>query len=90
MLIASSENAIRGLLMHLFDIPPERISEIEIPTGLPMVYDAEANCLRLLEGQPADYNFGKGGAELLFDRGERGAAAPAEGAAAAAAGVAAA
>ena len=34
VLVASSENAIRGLLMHLFDIPEQRISEIEIPTGL--------------------------------------------------------
>ena len=30
VLVASSENAIRGLLMHLLDIPKERISEIEI------------------------------------------------------------
>lgn len=28
VLIASSENAIRGLLMHLLDIPEERISEV--------------------------------------------------------------
>ena len=28
VLIASSENAIRGLLMHLCDIPEERISEV--------------------------------------------------------------
>ena len=69
--------------VHLFDIPPERISEIEIPTGLPMVYDANANCLRLLEGQPTDYNFGKGGVELLFERGGSGAATTAEGVAAA-------
>jgi len=69
VLVASSENAIRGLLMHLFAIPPERISEVEIPTGLPLVYDIEGNCLRLLEGEASDYNFGKGGAELLFNRG---------------------
>ena len=50
VLVASSENAIRGLLMHLFDIPPARISEIEIPTGLPLVYDVRYRCLRLLEG----------------------------------------
>ncbi len=29
VLIASSENAIRGLLMHLCDIPTEIIHEIE-------------------------------------------------------------
>ena len=33
VLIASSENAIRGLLMHLCDIPTEVIHEVEIPTG---------------------------------------------------------
>ena len=65
VLVASSENAIRGLLMHLLDIPPERICEIEIPTGLPLVYDLESRCLRLLEGDFTDYNFGKSG-ELLF------------------------
>jgi bisphosphoglycerate-dependent phosphoglycerate mutase len=25
--------------MHLFNIPVARISEIEIPTGLPLIYD---------------------------------------------------
>ena len=65
VLIASSENAIRGLLMHLFDIPQERISEIEIPTGLPLVYDTHSRCLSLLEGEFSDYNFGASG-EMLF------------------------
>ena len=65
VLVASSENAIRGLLMHLFNIPKERISEIEIPTGLPLVYDVRNRCLRLLEGDFSTYNFGKSG-ELLF------------------------
>ena len=35
VLIASSENAIRGLLMHLCEIPVEKISGLEIPNGLP-------------------------------------------------------
>lgn len=65
VLIASSENAIRGLLMHLFNIPEERISEIEIPTGLPLVYDTSSRCLSLLEGDFSDHNFGASG-ELLF------------------------
>jgi len=67
VLVASSENAIRGILMHLFDLPKEKIVEIEIPTGLPMVVDFEHGCLRLLEGEAADYDFGKSG-ELLFRR----------------------
>ena len=39
MLISSSENAIRGLLMHLCDVPVERIADVEIPTGVPLLYD---------------------------------------------------
>ena len=65
VLVSTSENAIRGLLMHLCAIPKERISEIEIPTGLPLVYDLRERRLRLLEGEPSDYNFGKG-VDMLF------------------------
>ena len=75
VLIASSENAIRGLLMHLCDIPRDRISEVEIPTGLPMVYSFKRRCIRLLDdGQMptepgadplARFNFGTS-PELLF------------------------
>jgi len=65
VLVASSENAIRGLLMHLLRIPKEEIVNIEIPTGLPLVYDMRHRCLSLLEGDFTDYNFGKA-AETLF------------------------
>jgi hypothetical protein len=70
VLIASSENAIRGLLMHLCEIPSDRISEIEIPTGVPLIYDAAGQCVHLFDDgvspQPRDrYDFGKG-ADLLF------------------------
>lgn len=72
VLIASSENAIRGLLMHLCDIPEERISEIEIPTGLPLIYDVSNRQLQLLDdGTGRDllevYNFGTG-VDMLFTR----------------------
>jgi len=65
VLVASSENAIRGLLMHLLKIPTEEISNIEIPTGLPLVFDLRHKCLKLLEGDFRDYNFGKA-SEVLF------------------------
>ena len=71
VLISSSENAIRGLLMHLCDIPRERIKEVEIPTGLPMVYDPDQRCIRLLDDglfteDPTErYDFGSS-PELLF------------------------
>ena len=51
--------------MHLLHIPKEEIINIEIPTGLPLVFDMRHRCLKLLEGEFSDYNFGKA-AELLF------------------------
>ena len=74
VLIASSENAIRGLLMHLCDISPDRINEVEIPTGLPLIYSLKKKCIRILddgvdrkdEDDPLSrYNFGSS-PELLF------------------------
>ena len=70
VLVTTHENAIRGLLMYLCDIPSERISEVEIPTGLPLVYDIQRKCVQLLDdGSGVDpverYDFGKS-PELLF------------------------
>ncbi|KAL3935688.1 MAG: hypothetical protein SGBAC_008842 [Bacillariaceae sp.] len=46
VLISSSENAIRGLLMHLLDIEAEQITGLEIPNGLPLIYDVKSKCLK--------------------------------------------
>ena len=56
--------------MHLCDIPVEKISELEIPNGLPIIYDLNSRCVKLLDdGSGVDpiekYNFGKA-AEFLF------------------------
>lgn len=70
VLISSSENAIRGLLMHLCEIPEEQITGLEIPNGLPLIFDVKSKCLKLLDdGTGRDplevYNFGKA-AKYLF------------------------
>ena len=70
VLIASSENAIRGLLMHLCEIPEEKIAGLEIPNGLPLIYDMNSKCIKLLDdGSGQDplekYNFGTS-ASYLF------------------------
>jgi 2,3-bisphosphoglycerate-dependent phosphoglycerate mutase len=70
VLISSSENAIRGLLMFLCEIPEEKISELEIPNGLPLIYDPKSKCIKLLDdGSGLDplevYNFGNA-ANYLF------------------------
>eukprot|EP00531_Pseudo-nitzschia_arenysensis_P006022 CAMPEP_0116121460 /NCGR_PEP_ID=MMETSP0329-20121206/3708_1 /TAXON_ID=697910 /ORGANISM="Pseudo-nitzschia arenysensis, Strain B593" /LENGTH=860 /DNA_ID=CAMNT_0003615273 /DNA_START=116 /DNA_END=2698 /DNA_ORIENTATION=+ len=70
VLISSSENAIRGLLMHLCDIPESEITGLEIPNGLPLIYDIQSKCVKLLDdGTGRDplevYNFGTA-AKYLF------------------------
>jgi 2,3-bisphosphoglycerate-dependent phosphoglycerate mutase len=70
VLISSSENAIRGLLMHLCNIPESEITGLEIPNGLPLIYDVKSKCVKLLDdGTGRDplevYNFGPA-AKYLF------------------------
>lgn len=73
-LLLCCRNAIRGLLMHLCNIPQDKIPLVEIPTGLPLIYDSAQRKIRLLEDgdvgvtvNPLEkYNFGKA-PELLFD-----------------------
>jgi len=71
VLVASSENAIRGMLMYLLKIPVDRIAEVEIPTGLPLILDPVNKRIRLLDDGSDDdilerYNFGSS-PELLFE-----------------------
>lgn len=70
VLIASSENAIRGLLKYLCDIPEEKIAELEIPNGLPLVYDFPSKTVKLLDDNSGinplvKYNFGDAGPYLF-------------------------
>jgi len=70
VLISSSENAIRGLLMHLCQIPEDKITGLEIPNGLPLIFDLKSKCLKLLDdGSGRDplevHNFGSA-ASYLF------------------------
>jgi len=94
VLISSSENAIRGLLMHLCEIPEEvrvkmiilepeqiivskfvvhlfkHITELEIPNGLPLIFDVKGKCVKILDDGTGidpleEYNFGKA-AKYLF------------------------
>ena len=43
VLIAAHGNSIRSLVKYLENIPDDRIVELEIPTGRPLVYELDAN-----------------------------------------------
>lgn len=47
VLIAAHGNSLRALIKFLDDIPDDEITELEIPTGIPLVYELDDN-LRVL------------------------------------------
>lgn len=68
--------------MHLCEIPEENITDLEIPNGLPLVFDVKSKCIKLLDdGTGRDplemYNFGKS-ASYLFRPCERDDGSPDE------------
>ena len=70
VLIASHENALRGILMYLCNIPEESMKDLHLPNGVPLVYNVHRRCISLLDdGSGKDplkvYNFGSA-AEYLF------------------------
>jgi len=70
VLITSHENAIRGILMHLCDIPEEAMNQLHLPNGLPLVYNVRGKCITLLDDgtgkDPMDvHDFGPA-AQYLF------------------------
>ena len=70
VLIASHENAIRGILMHLCGIPEEAMNKLHLPNGVPLVYNVKGKCISLLDdGSGIDpmekYDFGPA-AKYLF------------------------
>ena len=42
-LIAAHGNSLRALVKHLFNVPDESITGIEIPTGNPLLIELDAN-----------------------------------------------
>lgn len=49
VLITSHENALRGILMHLCDIPESAMNQLHLPNGLPLVYNVQGRCITLLD-----------------------------------------
>lgn len=43
LLVISHGNTIRSLVMHLDNIPPDRIEQVEIPSGVPLLYRFSEN-----------------------------------------------
>ena len=66
MLVVSHGNTLRALVKHLESIPDDRIAGLEIPTGIPLVYQLTPD-LRpdALGGQYLDPHAARGGVETI-------------------------
>jgi 2,3-bisphosphoglycerate-dependent phosphoglycerate mutase len=71
-LVSAHGNSIRGMVKILDAIPDEVISQVEIPVGVPLVYDLDdelQTCSSRYIGEPPE------GVELPRDVARRGGAA---------------
>ena len=56
MLVISSRNAIRALLMHISDIPTKELLAIDIPNGVPLLYETQgAGCLKTIGADSCNF-----------------------------------
>jgi len=49
VLIAAHGNSIRALIKYLDDVPEDKIVELDIPTGIPLVYELDATSLKSIK-----------------------------------------
>ena len=49
VLVAAHGNSLRSIVMHIEEISPEEITNIEIPTGVPMYYEFDYGTISRLE-----------------------------------------
>ncbi|GAB3652258.1 phosphoglyceromutase [Actinocorallia lasiicapitis] len=50
VLVAAHGNSLRALVKHLDNIPDDEISELNIPTGIPLKYELDADYVPLKKG----------------------------------------
>jgi len=82
VLVAAHGNSLRAMVKHLDDISDEDISELNIPTGIPLVYELDDDFAPLKRGgEYLDPEAAKAAIEAVKNQGGGGTKAPARGAA---------
>jgi 2,3-bisphosphoglycerate-dependent phosphoglycerate mutase len=75
VLVAAHGNSLRALVKHLDDIPDADIVELNIPTGIPLVYELDERLRPTSSGYLGDPEAAARAAEAVS---RQAAAAPAE------------
>ena len=72
VLITAHGNSLRALIKHLDDVSDEEIAELNVPTGIPLVYKLEENFKPLVRGgEYLDPEAAAAGAAAVAAQGEK-------------------
>ena len=71
VLVTAHGNSLRALVKHLDGISDEDIAELNIPTGIPLVYQLDENFMPLGQGEYLDPEAAAAGAAAVAAQGNR-------------------
>jgi 2,3-bisphosphoglycerate-dependent phosphoglycerate mutase len=71
VLVAAHGNSLRGLVKHLDGISDDDIAELNIPTGIPLVYRLDENLVPLGPGEYLDPEAAAAGAAAVANQGSK-------------------
>lgn len=71
VLVTAHGNSLRGLVKHLDGISDDDIAELNIPTGIPLVYKLDADFNPLAPGQYLDPEAAAAGAAAVANQGNK-------------------
>ncbi|WP_159501339.1 phosphoglyceromutase [Microbacterium sp. 18062] len=71
VLVAAHGNSLRGLVKHLEGISDDDIAELNIPTGIPLVYRLDENLVPLGPGEYLDPAAAAAGAAAVANQGSK-------------------
>lgn len=71
VLVTAHGNSLRALVKHLEQISDSDIAQLNIPTGMPLVYDIDANGNALGKGQYLDPEAAAAGAAVVASQGKQ-------------------
>jgi len=71
VIVAAHGNSLRALVMHLDSMSKEEIMGLNIPTGIPLVYELDANLKPIKHYYLGDENAAKAAAEAVAKQGKK-------------------
>jgi 2,3-bisphosphoglycerate-dependent phosphoglycerate mutase len=71
VLVTAHGNSLRALVKHLDGISDDDIAELNIPTGIPLVYDLDTNFIPTGPGRYLDPEAAAAGAAAVAAQGKK-------------------